>query len=173
MQSYYDSRQSSGSTQEVTSDSSNTAAFRNAFRSAEEYPGGDPGSDGSDGQGAYAWATGADGKDGETGETGQDGYGQDGTNGTGGGSGGGLTIDISKVPCGALESKLKSCGISTGGKDKPGDATCSSGTFNNGLSICDILEQQAKELGKLRKELDELKDKVKDIEKQLKDTVDC
>jgi hypothetical protein len=114
---------------------------------------------------------GKDGKDGDKGDAGQDGIGRDGTNGTGGG--GGLSIDISRVPCGALESKLKSCGLSTGKDGKDGKAKCPPGGSFPGQEICSILDQQAKELGKQRRKLEELEDKIKDIEKQLKDTVDC
>jgi len=168
LESYYDSRSSQGSSQEVTESSSRSSSFRRAFRSPEENPGG---KDGSDGEGAYAWAVGADGKDG----TGQDGTdGQDGVSGQNGApGGGGLTIDISRVPCGALEAKLKSCGLSTGKDGQDGKTKCPPGGPFPGQEICSILDQQAKEIGKMRRELDTLKDAVKAIEKQLADTVDC
>jgi hypothetical protein len=160
--SHYDSRQSSGGSREVTSSSSRSAAFRNAFRSSEEYPGGTPGAAGADGQGAYAWATGQDGKDG----TGQDGTsGQDGASGRDGASGVGVGIDIGAIKK-LIEDALK-------GKDgKDATAKCKTGKFS-GLEICSILDQQAIEIGKLRRELDTFKDAVKAIEKQLKDTVEC
>jgi len=172
LEEYYNFRQSQGNSQEVTASSSQSSSFRRAFRSPEEYPGGRDGSSGADGR--WAWAVGKDGKDGEKGDAGQDGIGQDGTNGPGsGGGGGGLTIDISRVPCGALESKLKSCGLSTGKDGEDGKSKCPPGGPFPGLEICSILDQQAKELGKQRKKIEELEDKIKDIEKQLKDTVDC
>jgi hypothetical protein len=171
LEEYYNFRQSQGNSQEVTDSSSKTAAFQNAFRSPEEYPGGTPGEAGADGQ--WAWAVGKAGKDG----TGQDGTnGQDGASGQSGASGfggGGLTIDISRVPCGDLESKLKSCGLSTGKDGKDGKSKCPPGGPFPGQEICSILDQQAKEIGKQRRKLEELEDKIKDIEKQLKDTVEC
>jgi hypothetical protein len=171
LSSYYDSRQNSGNSQEVTESSSKSASFRRAFRSPEEYPGGRDGAAGADGQ--WAWAVGEDGKDGEKGDTGADGSaGRDGVTTVVGG-GGGLSIDISRVPCGALESKLKSCGLSTGKDGEDGKSKCPPGGPFPGLEICSILDQQAKELGKQRKKIEELEDKIKDIEKQLKDTVDC
>ena len=169
LEDYYNFRQAQGNSQDISASSSKTPAFKNAFRSPEEYPGGDPG---ADGQGAYAWAVGQDGKDG----TGQDGTnGQDGASGQDGatGFGGGLTIDISRVPCGALEAKLKSCGLSTGKDGQDGKTKCPPGGPFPGQEICSILDQQAKEIGKLRRELDTLKDAVKAIEKQLADAVDC
>ena len=175
LESYYDSRQNAGNSQEVNSNSSKSASFRRAFRSPEEYPGGKEGAAGSAGaDGQWAWAVDQDGKDGtgKDGTTGQDGAsGQDGAPGFGGG--GGLTIDISRVPCGALEAKLKSCGLSTGKDGKDGTSKCPPGGPFPGREICSILDLQAKELGKQRRKLEELEDKIKEIEKQLKDTVDC
>lgn len=169
--SYYDSRQNSGNSQEVTSDSSKSASFRRAFRSPEEYPGGKEGEAGADGK--WAWAVGEAGKDGEQGDAGQDGFGQDGQSGGLGGGGGGLTIDISRVPCGALESKLKSCGLSTGKDGKDAKLECPpGGDFPKG-DICSILKQQANELKKHRAQLLDLENKIAAIEKQLKDTVEC
>jgi hypothetical protein len=171
LEEYYNFRQAQGNSQEVTDSSSQSSAFRRAFRSPEEYPGGRDGASGADGR--WAWAVGKDGKDGEQGDTGDEGRaGRDGITTVIGGGGGGLSIDISKVPCGALESKLKSCGLSTGKDGEDAVAKCKTGKFAN-LEICSILEQQAIEIGKLRKELDTLKDDVKEIEKQIKNTIDC
>jgi hypothetical protein len=170
--SYYDSRQNSGNSQEVTESSSKSASFQRAFRAPEEYPGGKDGAAGTDGK--WAWAVGEAGNEGAAGADGTSGV--DGVTtviGGGGFGGGGLTIDISRVSCGALEAKLKSCGLSTGKDGKDGKSKCPPGGPFPGLEICSILDQQAKEIGKLRRELDTLKDAVKDIEKQLKDTVEC
>ena len=173
MSDYYDFRQAQGNSKEVNSDSANTAAFKNAFRSAEENPGGRQGKRGKDGQGAYAWAVGADGKDGEQGESGQDGSGQDGQDGGFGFGGGGLSIDIGRVPCDALKKKLKDCGIKTGGGcegcDKCNPKCCPGygGTgMLNGQSLCAVVDSQARMLKEIRERLDK-------IEKQLEDTVDC
>jgi hypothetical protein len=178
--SYYDSRQSQGNNSDINSGSSGNAAFRNAFRSSEEYPGGRPGKAGKDGAGAYAWAVGADGKDGETGESGQDGFGQDGQDGFGFGGGGGFTIDISKVSCRDLKKKLADCGIKTGGCD------CDSANCNpkccpgyggtgmlNGQSLCAVVDAQARMLKEIRERLDKAEERLDKIEKQLEDAVEC
>ena len=163
LESYYDSRQNAGNSQEVNSNSSKSASFRRAFRSPEEYPGGKEGAAGADGQ--WAWAVGQDGKDG----TGEDGTnGQDGVSGRDGapGGGGGLGIDI-----GALKKLIEDALKGKDGKDAKLECP-GGGSFPKG-DICSILKQQAIEIGKLRRELDTLKDAVKAIEKQLKDAVNC
>jgi hypothetical protein len=164
MSDYYDFRENQAKSQEVTSDSASSSAFQNAFRSPEEYSGGTPGAAGAAGAGAYAWAAGRDGRDG-SGLDGRDG--NDGFNGfDGGGFGfGGIPFDLEALKK-QLRDELK-------GKDgKDGGATCTKGKFS-GQDICSILDQQAKELGKQRKKIEELEDKIKSIEKQLKDTVNC
>jgi hypothetical protein len=174
LEEYYNYRQSLGNSQKVTDSSSKSAAFRNAFRSPEELPtGAQDGAAGADGR--WAWAAGKDGKDGTDG-TGSDGSGNGG--GIGGG-GGGITINLPPVgnvtQCSILKGLLKSCGICAEPCKSTGSTSagkCSSGSLS-GLDVCSILERQAKEIGKLRKELTELKDAVKAIEKQLKDTVNC
>ena len=162
--SYYDSRQNSGSSQEITSSSSQTASFRRAFRAPEEYPGGRDGTAGADGQ--WAWAIGKDGKDG-TGKDGNDG--SDGVNGRDGATvlgGGGLGIDI-----GALKKLLEDALKGQDGKDAKLECP-PGGDFPKG-DICSILKQQANELKKYRAQLLELENKIAAIEKQLKDTVNC
>jgi hypothetical protein len=173
MEQYYNYRQSLGNSQQVTGSSSKSASFRNAFRSPEEYPGGRDGAAGADGR--WAWAVGKDGKDGTDG-TGSDGSGNGG--GIGGG-GGGITINLPPVgnvtQCSILKGLLKSCGICAEPCKSAGSTSagkCSSGSLS-GLDVCSVLERQAKEIGRLRKELTELKDSVKAIEKQLKDAIDC
>lgn len=166
---YYDFRESQRNNSAITDSSADSSAFRRAFSPPESNPGGIAG---ADGLGAYAWAK---GKDGEAGQDGTDG---DGTtfndygnyNNYYGGGGGG--IDLGRIPCEALKGKLKDCGIKTGEDGKDAVAKCKTGKFA-GLEICSILDQQAKELGKQRRKLEELEDKIKEIEKQLKDTVDC
>jgi len=168
LQDFYDSRQSQGGSQELNANSPQTAAYKNAFRSPESVAGGKAGKDGT---GAYAWATGATGTSGQDGTAGQDGTGQAGQDGTS--FGGGLTIDISRVPCSALEAKLQSCGLSTGKDGKDGKTKCPPGGPFPGLEICSILDQQAKELAKQRARIVELEDKVAAIQKMLADTVAC
>ena len=170
---YYNYRQSQGNNSDLNADSSNTADFRNAFRSAEENPGGRQGKTGKEGKGAYAWAVGADGKDGEQGDAGQGGSGQDGQDGGFGFGGGGLSIDIGGVPCDALKKKLKDCGIKTGGGcegcDKCNPKCCPGygGTgMLNGQSLCAVVDSQARMLKEIRERLDK-------IEKQLEDAVEC
>jgi hypothetical protein len=174
MSDYYDFRESQSNSKEVTADSASSSAFQNAFRAPEEYSGGTPGAAGAAGAGAYAWAVGKDGIDGV------DGGGDDGSgNNGGGGNGGGTTINLPPVgsitQCSILKGLLRSCGVCADpckSTEKASAGKCSTGKYA-GQDVCSILDQQAKEIGKLRKELDELKDKVKAIEKQLKDTVDC
>lgn len=170
---YYDFRESQRNNSAITDSSADSSAFKRAFAPPEANPGGIVGPPGADGLGAYAWAV---GKDGEAG--------QDGTNGDGttindyrdyntyyGGGGGG--IDLGRVPCEALKGKLKDCGIKTGEDGKDAKLECPPGGAFPGGPICSILKQQANELGKQRRKLEELEDKIKAIEKQLADTVDC
>ena len=168
MSSYYEFRENQSNSKEVTSDSASSSAFQNAFRSPEEYSGGTPGAAGAAGAagaGAYAWAAGRDGRDGtgEDGNDGQDGYsGKDGAPGFGVG---GLGFDLEDLK-NQLRKELK-------GKDgKDGGSTCTKGKYA-GQDICSILDQQAKELGKERRQLEDLESRIKAIEKQLKDTVNC
>ena len=164
MSSYYEFRENQSNSKEVTSDSASSSAFQNAFRSPEEYSGGTPGAAGAAGAGAYAWAVGRDGRDG-TGEDGNDG--NDGFNGfDGGGFGfGGIPFNLEALKQ-QLRDELK-------GKDgKDGGSTCTKGKYA-GQDICSILDQQAKELGKERRQLEDLESRIKAIEKQLKDTVNC
>ena len=173
LEQYYDFRDSQRNNSAISNSSSDSSAFKEAFAPPESNPGGTAGADGADGQGAYAWAAGKDGKDGTDGEgTTLNDYRSYETFNFGGG-GSGTTIDIGRVPCDALEKKLKDCGLSTGKDGKDAKLECPpGGQFPKG-DICSILKQQAIEIGKLRRELDTLKDKVKDIEKQLRDTVNC
>jgi len=161
LEDYYNFRQSQGSRSELNANSANTRSFKNAFRSPESA--GPGGKDGKDGEGAYAWAVGADGQDG----TGQDGAdGQDGVSGGDGvvvGGGGGLTIDIGKVSCRDLKQKLVDCGIKTGECDCK-KMEC--GGMLAGKSLCQVVENQARELRRIRDRLDA-------IEKMLRDTVEC
>ena len=176
MSEYYDCRDSQSNSQEVSSDSASSSSFQDAFRSPEEYSGGTPGAAGAAGaNGKWAWAVGKAGKDGKDGD-GDDGGGNDGGGGSGGG---GTTIFLPPIgtvtQCAILKSLLKSCGICSDpcGSSKSGSTKCPSGGPFPGQEICSILDQQAKEIGKQRRKLEELEDKIKEIEKQLKDTVDC
>jgi hypothetical protein len=164
IQDFYDSRQAQGNSQELNSSSPRTAAYRSAFRSPESYPKGQPGAAGKDGQ--YAWASGADGKDGQQGDAGQDGTGQDGASGLDGAAGAaGAGINLAALR--KLLEELK-------GKDgKDAKLECpGGGAFPKG-DICSILKQQAIEIGKQRRELNDLKSRVEALEKKLKDTVAC
>lgn len=166
LEDYYNYRQGLGNRSDINSDSSNNAAFKDAFRSPEEFPGGKEGGDGKDGE--WAWAVGKDGKDGDGGSAGQDGIGIDGTSGVVGVGGG---FSIMAVPCNQLKKKLKDCGIRTGGSYGPSygscDPKCCSGRFAN-QSICDILEQQASKIGDCGGRRISICDRIKEINDKLR-----
>jgi hypothetical protein len=168
---YYDYRIASAGSKDVTNGSDQTSSFKRAFAPPEATRPGTPGANGTVGtvgaDGRWAWAAGKDGKDGQDSDGSSDNYNtfyDYGTTVVGGGGG----LNISNVNCMDLKAKLQSCGIETGGDcDCSQSLVCGPGSgIVRGQNICNVLDDHAKQLRKIRERLDA-------IEKQLKDAVDC
>jgi hypothetical protein len=137
---------------------------------------------------------GANGKGGAAGEDGMSGFngiaGAAGTNGTNGTNGADGQVDYDIVREMVNRIVIELLGGGGGGKDYQkqidalqkqidalrkqlgGQGKCGPGKFP-GQDPCKVLEQQATEIGKLRKDFKDLDKRVKEIEKKLEDTIDC
>lgn len=194
LSSYFDYRMGLGSdSRTIDSTAANNSSFQNKFKTKEQVGkrglNGQAGVDGIAGQDGWGFgvdgAAGQDGQDGQQGEAGQSG--RDGRDGTSVGLKLQKEIDDLKKRVDKLEKNTNL-----------GKLQCPTGKFAGSASICDILEQQAKELEFLRKctgcrkgpdgnpnpapnpdpnpdgcDCDALEQRIKDIEDLIDAAVEC